>query len=144
MRGAFNIRVYGILTHNRKVLVSDERRFGLTFTKFPGGGLEFGEGLIDCLKREFLEELGVTIDVHELIYLTDFAQISAFDPNSQVISIYYRVSTLEPERLPIKLIPFDFAGDEQEVHRWIPIDEVYEDQFYFPIDKIVAEMLRCC
>ena len=48
----FNLRVYGILLgENKKVLVSDEFIRGNYYTKFPGGGLEFGEGTRDCLKR---------------------------------------------------------------------------------------------
>ena len=50
----FNIRVYGICINERQeVLLSDESYRDLHFTKFPGGGLGFGEGTIDCLKREF-------------------------------------------------------------------------------------------
>ena len=53
----FNIRVYGILINERnEVLLTDEYRFGTEITKFPGGGLEFGEGTIDCIKREMMEE----------------------------------------------------------------------------------------
>ena len=49
----FNIRVYGILINDKKqVLVSDEFIRGSYYTKFPGGGLEYGEGLIEALKRE--------------------------------------------------------------------------------------------
>ncbi|MFN5439619.1 MAG: NUDIX hydrolase, partial [Bacteroidota bacterium] len=41
----FNIRVYGILiSDDNQVLVSDEFIRGNYYTKFPGGGLEFGEG----------------------------------------------------------------------------------------------------
>ena len=41
----FNLRVYGILLgENKQVLVSDEFIRGSYYTKFPGGGLEFGEG----------------------------------------------------------------------------------------------------
>ena len=36
----FNVRVYGLLFNDEKeVLVTDENRFGIQFTKFPGGGL---------------------------------------------------------------------------------------------------------
>ena len=57
----FTIRVYGILfDENKRILVSDEFIRGDYFTKFPGGGLEIGEGTRDCLKREFKEETGVT------------------------------------------------------------------------------------
>ena len=41
----FTIRVYGILLHKGCVLVCDELIKGRHITKFPGGGLEFGEGL---------------------------------------------------------------------------------------------------
>ena len=48
----FNIRVYGILINEQKqVLVSDEFIRGNYYTKFPGGGLELGEGTRDCLKK---------------------------------------------------------------------------------------------
>ena len=52
-----NLRVYGLLLNNNgEVLLTDESRFGMEFTKFPGGGIELGEGISDCLKREFIEE----------------------------------------------------------------------------------------
>ena len=73
----FNIRVYGILLDkNKRVLISDEFIRGNYFTKFPGGGLEFGEGTRDCLKREFKEETGLDVEIKEHIYTTDFFQIS--------------------------------------------------------------------
>ena len=51
----FNVRVYGLLINDKnEILISDEQEYGTRFTKFPGGGLEFGEGLIDGLKREFM------------------------------------------------------------------------------------------
>ena len=55
--GQFVIRVYGIIINNRnEILVSDEFQFNIKMTKFPGGGLHFGEGPEDCLRREFKEE----------------------------------------------------------------------------------------
>ena len=52
---AFTLRVYGLLMHEGRVLVSDELIKGQRITKFPGGGLEYGEGLKDCLVREIRE-----------------------------------------------------------------------------------------
>jgi len=47
----FNVRVYGLLINDRQeILISDEQEYGIQFTKFPGGGLEYGEGLTDGLK----------------------------------------------------------------------------------------------
>ena len=64
----FNIRVYGILVNEQKqVLVADEYIRGGYYTKFPGGGLEFGEGTRDCLKREFIEEMNLSVSVDDNI-----------------------------------------------------------------------------
>ncbi len=86
----FNIRVYGILKDiKNRVLVSDEFIRGSYYTKFPGGGLEFGEGLIDGLKREFREETGIEIEVTSHLYTTDFFVESLYDlhADSQVIAV---------------------------------------------------------
>ena len=78
----FNIRVYGILLNEKKqVLVSDEYIRGGYYTKFPGGGLEFGEGTRACLEREFMEEMNLKVEVGDHIYTTDYFQLSAFNPD---------------------------------------------------------------
>src|SRR4051812_1097228 len=80
----FNVRVYGILINEQgQVLVTDEIHYGQRMTKFPGGGLQFGEGIVDCLKRECVEELGLEVNVQEHFYTTDFFQLSAFNPKHQ-------------------------------------------------------------
>ena len=77
----FNVRVYGILINEAKqVLVSDEYIRGAYITKFPGGGLEFGEGTRDCLQREFMEEMNLKVAVGNHLYTTDHFQLSAFNP----------------------------------------------------------------
>jgi 8-oxo-dGTP diphosphatase len=135
----FNIRVYGIfISEKEEVLVADEERFGMKFTKFPGGGLEFGEGITDCLKRECLEELGQEIEVLGHFYTTDFFQRSAFNESHQLISIYYLIKTVEPFRATTGNGP----KANNETFRWIPLDKLNAEDFRFPIDKKVAERLR--
>ena len=138
----FNIRVYGILINdNNEVLLSDENRFGLSFTKFPGGGLKFGEGIKACLKREFQEELAVSISIDKLFYLTDFFQESAFDPNEQIVSIYYLVSCNQIDNIKTHSSKFEIEFKERETHRWQAISDLNVSDFMFPIDKIVVEKL---
>ena len=99
----FTVRVYGILfDDNKRILVSDEFIRGDYFTKFPGGGLELGEGTRDCLKREFKEETGLDVTVGEHIYTTDYFQQSAFNSNDQIISIYYFVEAKDVSNLSVK------------------------------------------
>lgn len=96
----FNVRVYGILiTPAKQVLVSDENIQGKLYRKFPGGGLEFGEGTIECLKREFLEELNTAIEVVDHFYTTDFFQESAFRKHEQIIAVYYLIKAVNFDSL---------------------------------------------
>jgi 8-oxo-dGTP diphosphatase len=137
----FNVRVYGIIENGRgEILVSTERRNGLEFTKFPGGGLEFGEGILDCLKRELNEELGIKIGQTELFYLTDFFQQSSFDKNQQLISVYYKVIFEACDS--IRCSELQPGTQDEETFRWIQKNELKEELLTFPVDKIVAEMLR--
>lgn len=139
---AFNIRVYGILENDSgEILLSDERRFGKKFTKFPGGGLEMGEGLKECLKREFKEELDIDITVGDLFYLTDFYQQSAFNENDQLISIYYWVSSQEVSTIKTTSIPFHFNEEEMEIMRWKKKKELTNEDVTFPVDQLVVDLL---
>ncbi len=146
----FTIRVYGILMdENKRVLVSDEFIRGDYFTKFPGGGMELGEGTRDCLKREFKEETGLDVIVGEHLYTTDYYQQSAFNPNDQIVSIYYFVHAENVSGLNIKTKVFDFElhqisdpHGQSEVLRWIDWNDFNEEAVSLPIDKIVVKMLR--
>ncbi len=148
----FNIRVYGILINEQKqVLVSDELIRGMPITKFPGGGLESGEGTRDCLQREFKEEMDLHVEVGDHIYTTDFFQLSAFNPSHQIISIYYFAKALEPICTPLRIKPFDFdeaqmevykAKGETETFRFIDWNDFSADTVTLPIDKIVVGIVR--
>ena len=148
----FNVRVYGILLgKENQVLVSDEYIRGNYYTKFPGGGLEFGEGTRDCLKREFKEEMDLDVMVTDHLYTTDYFQMSAFNPDHQIISIYYFVKALEPIRAPLRTKPFDFderelkiyeEKKETETFRFIDWPDFTAESVTLPIDKTVATLLR--
>jgi 8-oxo-dGTP diphosphatase len=140
----FNVRVYGILINEHdQVLISDEEEYGFRFSKFPGGGLEYGEGLIDGLKREFVEECNAEIEVISHFYTTDFFVKSVFN-DSQVISVYYLVKPLAPLRLNFKEVLFDFdeEGDIRQAFRWRLISELCDDDATFPTDRHVIELIR--
>lgn len=141
----FNIRVYGIWINDRQhILVSDERIGDFKFTKFPGGGLEFGEGIKDCLIREWKEELNIDIEVGNHIYTTDFFQLSAFDQTSQIISIYYNVRPIDAKPLiDLRERVFDFHGNghEEITFRQLPLQQFSAMDVSLPIDKIVATLI---
>jgi 8-oxo-dGTP diphosphatase len=137
----FTIRVYGLLLNqNQEVLLVHEKMPHLHFTKFPGGGLELGEGTRDCLAREFMEETGLEVEVKEHLYTTDFFQPSAFKNGDQLIAIYYRV---EPKNIDAVI---DLNEKEITINGkvetlrffWASSKDFDLNQLTFPIDKIVA------
>ncbi len=144
------IRVYGILKDSKNnVLVSDECIKGNLFTKFPGGGLEVGEGTRDCLQREFMEELGLAVSVEDHIYTTDYFQASAFNTAQQILSIYYFVKAVEPLQIKTSNKKFDFTPEQInnkqaqfESCRWIHWNDFSENDVDLPIDKLVVSILK--
>lgn len=141
----FNIRVYGIILNEKnQVLLADEYVLDQKMTKFPGGGLEFGEGPIDCIKREATEEFGQPIEVIEHFYTTHFFQPTLFYKDMQLISIYYRIKFTEHIKFKISTQPFDFPpGINGSISfRWKAIQELLEEDLTFPIDKYVGKLLQ--
>ena len=139
----FNVRVYGLLINDEsEVLISDEQEYGMRFTKFPGGGLELGEGLADGLKREFLEECNCEVEIIKHFYTTDFFVKSAFN-DSQVISVYYLVKNISPLNLIFKTDVFDFdgGGDILQSFRWVKLANIGFEEFLFTTDQHVAKLL---
>jgi 8-oxo-dGTP diphosphatase len=113
-------------------------------TKFPGGGHEWGEGLIETVKRECVEELGQDPISAEHFYTTDFFIASAFHKEYQLISVYYKTVLPFPEKIKIAEKEFDFEEETEgaQIFRWIPEEELSPEQFTFPIDKKVVELLK--
>ncbi|MCX6278407.1 MAG: NUDIX domain-containing protein [Bacteroidetes bacterium] len=140
----FNIRVYGFLIDDGRILITDEFRLGIFMTKFPGGGLQFGEGTVDCLKREFMEELNIPISVLSHYYTTDFFQPTTLLPsNMQLVNIYYLVSAIQPYSFPVTQTSNDIpAVDGAQSFRWVKISDLHEEEFTFPIDRFIVKKLK--
>ncbi len=140
----FNVRVYGICIQEGKILVTDELRSGMKMTKFPGGGLEFGEGLANGLKREWQEELAAEIEVGDIFYVNPFLQISAFCKQDEVMGVYFWVKAKSPLKGIFTDKPMSFVSEEndQQLFRWLDIKALKESDFTFPIDQAVVLKLK--
>jgi len=141
----FVIRVYGLILNSRQeVLIAEEYHYNTFMRKFPGGGLEFGEGPVACLRRELAEELHVELDLEDCTHLhtTDFYAPSAFNPSLQVVGIYYLINAkpeLEAQFREEYLLP---AENGIEQFRWVKISELKADDITFPTDRQALEKLN--
>lgn len=134
MSTLFNVRVYGIILNEKhEVLLSEEKYGQYHFVKFPGGGLDYGEGTIECLHREFEEELGLRVKGCSHFYTTDFFQKSMMD-DTQIISIYYLVTLEAGQQMP--------DHSDTGILYFQPVDADLEGRLSLPIDKVVGRLLQ--
>tara|TARA_Y100000385_G_scaffold208594_1_gene216309 strand:- start:80 stop:526 length:447 start_codon:yes stop_codon:yes gene_type:complete len=134
---SFNIRVYALIIEDDNILISKELINGEIVLKFPGGGVEYGEGIVDALQREAQEELSQELKEIEHFYTTDFFQESSFRKNDQLVSVYYKAS------LSKKLInKIDKPIKDQPVFIWENINNLKKEYLHFPIDKKVLQMIK--
>jgi ADP-ribose pyrophosphatase YjhB (NUDIX family) len=108
--------------------------------KFPGGGLEWGEGLADGLRREWQEELSVSIDVNEIYYVNEFLQMSTFHSDDQLLSFYYNIDCLTKDEIPTVTSNYK-RTEEGESVAWVSLNDLNKIEFTFPVDRRVATML---
>ena len=129
-----NIRVYAAVVKDKKVLALFEEYAGEHLMKFPGGGLEFGEGTLDCLHREFEEELNAKIRIVEHLHTQEDFVVSRFRDNEQLLTIYYQVEIIDETEFLI----MDPCIEKIE---WIEIDQP-GNPFQLPVDRVVFDVLK--
>lgn len=130
---SFSVRAYAICVHENMVLSVQEKYEDIIYSKLPGGGVEFGEGLIDCLHREFKEELNLEIEVTEHLYTQENFVQSLFDDGKQLLLVYYIARILNIEALTISSP--DIIGVQ-----WIDFEG--DNPLVLPVDKIAFEIYK--
>ncbi|MDO5655223.1 MAG: NUDIX hydrolase [Flavobacteriaceae bacterium] len=130
----FNIRVYGLLILEDALMILREPYAGEILLKFPGGGIEFGESLIEGLARELKEELNLELKSYRHFYTQEEFLVSKFKSNEQLLTIYYLIEVKNSE----ELIVMDHNIEEVI---WIPMSQLTNDMVNLPIDQKVIEML---
>lgn len=134
MINKINVRVYAAIVKDLKVLVLHEEYVGEQLMKFPGGGLEFGESVLECVQRELEEELNIKVKNIEHLYTQEDFLASKFRNNEQLLTIYYLAEMVDENELLI----LDPCIEKTE---WVSL-ETEENPFPLPIDQIVFDVLK--
>lgn len=118
----YRVRVCGICTHeNRLLLVKQEGLAHIPYLWIPaGGGLEFGETLQEGLKREFLEETTLAVEVGDLLFTNQYVA-----PPFHAIEFFFEVK-ISPEVLKEALKESYFPKNEPSLAevRWLSFEEI--------------------
>jgi ADP-ribose pyrophosphatase YjhB (NUDIX family) len=82
------IRVCGILEKDDEILLVKHTKNNKEYYLLPGGGVDHGEDFKTSLKREFLEECNLNIDVEDMVFISE-----GIAPNGgrHIVSIYFKV-----------------------------------------------------
>lgn len=92
------IKVRAIILYEGKLLVV-RHPHNTSFVALPGGHLEWGEDIQECLSREIVEELGVKPNIGRLFYINTFTQID----NKQYVEFFFEIKNgadyLDTEKL---------------------------------------------
>ena len=111
--------VYGIYVEDGQLLVINKNG-GPYINRFdlPGGSLEDGETLSEAMKREFLEETGLKIEIEECIGVIDFKLPWLWREFTDVhhVAVFYSVKKVGGEIS----IPDQFEGQDSLGAVWIP------------------------
>ena len=83
-------RVNGVLIEGEKILLIQHRMAAdRYFWNVPGGGLQYGSDVIANLKREYLEETGLQIEVKKFLFVHEF-----LEPPLHAVELYFEVTKL--------------------------------------------------
>jgi 8-oxo-dGTP pyrophosphatase MutT (NUDIX family) len=122
----FNLRVAGIYIENGHVLI--HKMLGDTTWSLPGGRVEIAEETKNSLKREFLEELGIEIEVTTLVFTVEnFFNYNGKDIHE--IGFYYFVNSNDEKYLNMSGTFYGVEG-ERLIYKWVPINHLDEIELY--------------
>ena len=131
----FRPSVYGILIEDNKILLSKQ----WDGYDFPGGGVDIHETLEEALRREFIEETGLKVEVLEPVHCeTSFFHPSHSEKNKKQYwncpSMYFLVKKVGGE-----ISKDNFDGEENDyldLPEWIELDKVKDIKFFNSVDSV--------
>jgi 8-oxo-dGTP diphosphatase len=124
------VRVGGLVLENDTVLLIRHDYDGGQLWHVPGGNLKEQETLTDALEREFLEELGLVVEVGVLWLVCD----SIRPDGVQVLHCIFGVKRLEGEPVLRKA---ETSGVECA---WVPVADISSLNLYPSIEFYVKEL----
>jgi ADP-ribose pyrophosphatase YjhB (NUDIX family) len=121
-------RPSAIIIADNKLLTLKYNYSGNLLYAIPGGNLEFGEKLEVALKRELEEEIGLEIEVQDLLFLAEVHQ-----PNKDTLHCVFNAKIVsgKPVLNPKETTALQIC--------WLPIENIEEYNLYPNIKTQIKE-----
>ncbi|MFC1724382.1 NUDIX domain-containing protein [candidate division KSB1 bacterium] len=81
------IRAAAIIIEEKKILLVKHKKNDKEYWLLPGGGVKYGESLVNALKRELFEELNLKVDVKDIVYINDSINI---EEERHIVNVCFR------------------------------------------------------
>lgn len=123
------IRPSAIIIKNDAILLMKYVYNGHNVYNLPGGNLEFGESMKDCLERELQEELLIETKINDLKFILELKQKESF-------SLHHIFEAEILKNVP-KLNPEHTSALEVE---WIMVSQLSQIKMYPPVNQEIFEL----
>src|SRR5271157_5388251 len=126
------VRVSGLLVQNNSLLLIAHKKRGEVYWLLPGGGVKYGESLLEALEREFCEELGIDIDVQNLMFVCD-----SIDPRGgkHILNVTFRCTSRHGDyRLGREKRLYDYG--------FFNAQDISEKTLYPPVNRTLMAILN--
>jgi len=131
------VRVAAIITKSESILLVKHCRRGLSYWAFPGGSVQESETIVDALRRELLEETGLSIETGHLLYV-----VETIDPSRtgvHTINLFFLANVIgEIGDLAGQPSP----GEHLDVPEFVPLAEMSKLELYPDIGELVKRSIK--
>jgi ADP-ribose pyrophosphatase YjhB (NUDIX family) len=126
-----NVRVATVILRDNEILLMKHRRRGLFHWALPGGAVQEGETVPDCVRRELIEETGLEVQLGRLLYLAD---VISPDRRKHTVNLIFLAEVTGGE---FGVTPRKTLGEHLDEPHWFSLDDM--PTFYPPVAQRIRD-----
>ncbi|MCD4785637.1 MAG: NUDIX hydrolase [Candidatus Eremiobacteraeota bacterium] len=128
------IRIAVVIPRGDEILLVRHVKGDRQYWLIPGGGLDWGETIEDCAKREIKEETNLDVKIIKLLFISE--SVSKEDER-HLINLTFLGKALNPED-EIKVLDDDRIVEA----RFVPVKDLDKIEIHPPIAPFIARVFR--
>lgn len=134
MAESLRIRVAVIIPKDEKVLLVRHVKDGRQYWLIPGGGLDFGETIEDCARREIKEETNLDIKLVKLLFVSESV---SKEHSRHLVNLFFLGQALNPDEV-LKVNQDDRIAEA----RFVPVEKLREIELHPPVASFLIKAFK--